>query len=281
MIRDLILGITIIIVSLWGLASYRSTQHYHAAKMLESQGDLLVARERYQWSMRTYALGLGYAEESAQALWRLGHSYYKAKDPQQALYTLDLLRGGIWATQSLFTPFAHWQDQVNQQIAEWRAQQAWNEQQNWQQREQQIQKWRTQLRNPDPTSRSETDAKQTDAKQTDAKQTDAKQTDAKITQKTLLWLTPLSLNLIPLDTYSYSMQTLLQQQREILAQNPRPSRFTSFILSFSFILWICSMIRWIYTGFDKQAHRMHTQGRSSFIVMILSMISWILALYLG
>ena len=120
--KHLLFLFILIMMSLYSLAIYRSHHYYDYAQQMAQQNQLNLARERYQWSMRYYAFGIGKAHESAQALWDIAQRYYDQSRIDEALYTLDLLRGGVWITRSLWDPFSQWRIQVDDRIATLRTQ---------------------------------------------------------------------------------------------------------------------------------------------------------------
>lgn len=110
------------ITVLWCTSYRRAQGHWREAQRLESSGRFDRAAQHYQWAARSYYPMSGIGERSLYQLWRLSE-YHQAEGQQiKALYCLDLLRGAVWSTRWLRTPYLEWRDRTDQMIAQLRVQ---------------------------------------------------------------------------------------------------------------------------------------------------------------
>lgn len=104
------------IVTLWMSAALRSKAHLEIAQTLEDQGEIAKAASHYQWSARAHAPFMPYGEESFLRLWRLYEHTDVTTQRSLALTYLDLMRGVVWSTRWLMSPYAHWESRIDHEI---------------------------------------------------------------------------------------------------------------------------------------------------------------------
>lgn len=102
---------------LWGLAYTRAEQLYQDGRALEAQGQITLALNRYQWAMRAYSPLASAPVFAAESLWRLSQEASDRGERALALQALDRLRGGVWSTQWLSSPFEKWRILTDEAIA--------------------------------------------------------------------------------------------------------------------------------------------------------------------
>ena len=105
-----------VIATLWITAAHRSRAHQKVAQQLEAQGELARAASHYQWSARAYSPFSATGDESLHRLWRLYKRAIKLNQRSDALRCLDLIRGAIWSTRWLLSPYAHWAQRIDEEI---------------------------------------------------------------------------------------------------------------------------------------------------------------------
>ncbi len=88
-----------------GRAYVSAREALAAAQASEAAGDLATALARYQFAMRWYTPGADAPVAAADALTRLADAAEARGDRAGALAALRRLRGGIFSTRSLYSPF--------------------------------------------------------------------------------------------------------------------------------------------------------------------------------
>ena len=102
-------------------AGWVSHSAYQRAHKAEQDGQFERAVYLYQMAMRSYGFFFSTSHQASQDLFRLGLDAKKAGHFQHALIAFDHLRGGIWSTFSLFSPFATLEEETNRHLSELRA----------------------------------------------------------------------------------------------------------------------------------------------------------------
>ena len=101
--------------ALWWSAWTRSARHLKTAQMWVAQGDTQRALRHYQWSARAYAPGSHAGARALEQMWNLARRAEETQ-PELALEAYDLMRGAIWSTRWLSTPYHAWSSRVDERI---------------------------------------------------------------------------------------------------------------------------------------------------------------------
>lgn len=115
----LLIGLSIICGAQWWSAATRSAAHLERAREWETRGQLHRALSHYQWSARAYAPGTPSGELAMERLWALAQAA-EQEQPALALEAYDLMRGAVWSTRWLLSPYQSWSEPVDLAIAKLR-----------------------------------------------------------------------------------------------------------------------------------------------------------------
>ena len=99
----------------WYSAGSRSELHLEAGHVYERQGDERRALRHYQWSARAYTPLSSTGSKALEKMWSLAQRREKTH-PQLSLEAYDLMRGAIWSTRWLMTPYQNWAQRVDERI---------------------------------------------------------------------------------------------------------------------------------------------------------------------
>lgn len=88
-----------------------------SAERLAIDNNLSDAVVHFERSIRWYLPGLHLQDRAAEGLWKIGLEYESRSDTENALSAYRLLRGGIYATRSFYTPAQDWIHRCNEKIA--------------------------------------------------------------------------------------------------------------------------------------------------------------------
>ena len=106
----------VITLTLWISAIQRANEHWDKAEELLTRGEVMRATRHYQWAARAYYPSSSIGPLALEKLWIESQAFKSKGQIEQALMCLDLLRGAIWSTRWLMTPYRSWQMKVDQEI---------------------------------------------------------------------------------------------------------------------------------------------------------------------
>jgi hypothetical protein len=106
----------VITLTLWLSAVQRANDHWNKAEELLTRGEVMRATRHYQWAARAYYPSSSIGPQALDKLWIESQAFKSKGQIEQALMCLDLLRGAIWSTRWLMTPYRSWHMKVDQEI---------------------------------------------------------------------------------------------------------------------------------------------------------------------
>jgi len=130
-LKTLSLLVLFSIATVWTLAYTRAEQLYREGQTLESRGQIDLALNRYHWAMKAYSPLASAPLLAAESLWRISKDARVRGERALALKALDRLRGGLWSTQWLRSPFEEWRTLSDEAIATLRGAQEHEQNTRW------------------------------------------------------------------------------------------------------------------------------------------------------
>lgn len=110
------LGALLIVAStLWVSGARRSAAQLATGQHWEASGDPQRAARHYQWSARAYTPFSASPHRALELMWSLARRI-EATQPTLSLEIYELMRGAIWSTRWLMTPYDEWSARVDEEI---------------------------------------------------------------------------------------------------------------------------------------------------------------------
>lgn len=117
-LRPALAAVAVVLAAVWIRVFTEARDELAVAQAAEAAGDRNASLTHYQYAMRWYTPFAAAPEAGASALRRLADEARTAGDAATELEALRLLRGGIRATRSLFSPFGVLAAEVDARLAE-------------------------------------------------------------------------------------------------------------------------------------------------------------------